>query len=84
MAIAWSGQQKPSRAEVEGTAVLTWEGLVVVGEAAERPAGAKMVLSNGKGFVRRLTKHERATPVGGLLGVGEWNAGYCVEDGPLV
>jgi hypothetical protein len=55
-------------------AVLPWGGPVVAGAAGERLDVAKRALWNGMGFVWR-TKHERARPVEGLLGLGEWNAG---------
>jgi len=74
--IAWSGQQKPGQANEVGTAVLTLEEPVVAGEAGECPAVAKRALWSGTGFVQTRMRHERATPVGGQLGLGKWNAGY--------
>jgi hypothetical protein len=49
---------------------------VIAGEAEERSVDAKRALWNGKGSVQTRMKHERATPGGGLLDLGEWNAGY--------
>lgn len=68
-------RQKPKG---EKTAVPTWARTLVVAaeEAGERPVSAMRALWNAMGCVRTRTRHERANLVGGLLGLGEWNAGY--------
>ena len=74
-AIVWSRQQRLGRAK-EGTVVLPWGEPIVAVAAGERLGVAKRTLWNGMGFGQTWTKGESANLVEGLLGLGEWNAGY--------